>query len=161
MLERSDNMGKIIQLDDNLSNLIAAGEVVENMASVVKELVENSIDANSNNIKIDLLEAGLNEKVRRNEVTADYVLEKLVAIVEETEKGNPNAALRGLELLGKHLGLYKDRQEISGPDGGAIQTEQKTQEHAADFTRKLSRLAASAGTGEVVSFPVRRGEGDS
>ena len=61
MLERSDNMGKIIQLDDALSNLIAAGEVVENMASVVKELVENSVDAESKNIKIDLLESGLNE----------------------------------------------------------------------------------------------------
>lgn len=61
MLERSDNMGKIFQLDENLSNLIAAGEVVENMASVVKELVENSIDAESKNIKIDLLESGLNE----------------------------------------------------------------------------------------------------
>lgn len=54
-------MGKIVQLDNNLSNLIAAGEVVENMASVVKELVENSIDANSSNISIDLLDTGLNE----------------------------------------------------------------------------------------------------
>lgn len=54
-------MGKIIQLDDSLSNLIAAGEVVENMASVVKELVENSIDAESENITIDLLDTGLNE----------------------------------------------------------------------------------------------------
>ena len=54
-------MGKIIQLDDNLSNLIAAGEVVENMASVVKELVENAIDANAQTVRIDLLEAGLNE----------------------------------------------------------------------------------------------------
>lgn len=54
-------MGKIIQLSESLSNLIAAGEVVENMASVVKELVENSIDAKSENVKIELLEAGLNE----------------------------------------------------------------------------------------------------
>ena len=51
-------MSKIRVMDEILANKIAAGEVVEKCASVVKELVENSIDANSKEIKIELKEAG-------------------------------------------------------------------------------------------------------
>lgn len=54
-------MSKIHVMDEILANKIAAGEVVERCASVVKELVENSIDASSTEIKILLKDAGTKE----------------------------------------------------------------------------------------------------
>lgn len=51
---------KIKQLDDILANKIAAGEVIERPANVVKELVENSIDASSSKIDIIIEEGGMN-----------------------------------------------------------------------------------------------------
>lgn len=51
-------MNKIKILGENLANKIAAGEVVERITNVVKELVENSIDADAKNIKIELIDSG-------------------------------------------------------------------------------------------------------
>ncbi len=55
------NMSKIQVMSENLANKIAAGEVVERCSSIVKELVENSIDAHADNITINLIKGGLDK----------------------------------------------------------------------------------------------------
>ena len=65
-------MSKIKVMDELLANKIAAGEVVEKCVSIVKELVENSIDAKASEIKIELKEAGIREiKVTDNGIGMD------------------------------------------------------------------------------------------
>ena len=65
-------MAKIRVMDEILANKISAGEVVERIVSIVKELVENSIDAGSDEIKIELVESGLREiKITDNGIGMD------------------------------------------------------------------------------------------
>jgi len=74
-------------MDEILANKIAAGEVVERIVSIVKELVENSIDAKSDEIKIELVESGLREiKITDNGIGMDSLDAKNAFLRHATSK---------------------------------------------------------------------------
>ena len=94
-------MSKIRIMSENLANKIAAGEVVEKCASVLKELVENSIDAGSTNIKVILKNGGLNEiTVIDNGIGMDPDDAKLAFYRHATSKIYKDDDLYFIETLG-------------------------------------------------------------
>ena len=94
-------MSKIKVMDENLANKIAAGEVVEKTMNVVKELVENSIDAKSDEIKIELIDSGVKEvKVTDNGVGMDRDDAQLAFSRHATSKLKNLDDLFNIESLG-------------------------------------------------------------
>jgi len=94
-------MSKIKIMDELLANKIAAGEVVEKCASVVKELVENSIDAESTVIKVELIDSGIKEiKVTDNGIGMEREDAELAFFRHATSKIKDENDLFRINTLG-------------------------------------------------------------
>ena len=94
-------MSKIHVMDEILANKIAAGEVVEKCMNVVKELVENSIDAKSTEISIKLIDSGVKEiEVSDNGIGMDEEDAKMAFMRHATSKLKNLDDLFNIESLG-------------------------------------------------------------
>lgn len=61
------------------------------------------------------------ERSKATQITAEYVLNTIFETVESAKvDGDKQIVLKGAELLGKHLGIFVDRQRLENPDGSAI-----------------------------------------
>lgn len=96
------------------------------------------------------IEKRLDARSKKSEIKSEYLLNKLIQIIDDAEGAEKTAdRLRAIELAGKAIALWKERQEISGPDGEAIQHEQRVKESVVDFTSKIASLVKRA-DGNVV-----------
>jgi len=94
-------MSSITVMEEVLANKIAAGEVVEKVMNVVKELVENSIDAQSNEITIKLIDSGVKEiEVSDNGIGMDEEDAKMAFLRHATSKLKKLDDLFYIETLG-------------------------------------------------------------
>lgn len=73
-------------------------------------------------------------------VDPDYVLQRITAVIDK-EGTKDGDVLRGLELLARHLGMLRDKTEISGPDGGAIEMEQRVKQESAAVIDALKSMS--------------------
>src|SRR3989344_1540707 len=136
-------MSKIIQLSEDIINKIAAGEVIERPASVVKELVENSIDSGATSITVDVARAG-KEKIIITDNGSGMSFEdaKLALLRHATSKirtaddlfnirtlGFRGEALASIAAVSHFVLTTKERDTLSGYrivcSGGTVQSGQE------------------------------------
>lgn len=141
-------MATIIELPEVLANQIAAGEVIERPASVVKELVENAIDAGSSQISISIEEAGL-KKIEISDNGEGIALDQVALALRRhaTSKIKSQSDLFRIRTLG-----FRGEALPSIASVSRIQIETATE--AAVYGLVLEAAAGQVTREEVVSRPV-------
>jgi hypothetical protein len=97
------------------------------------------------------------KREQKSEVKAEYLIQKLLEIIAADDTEKTADRLRAVELAGKAIALWKDRQEVTGADGGAIEVQQEVKENVADFTSRISSLVKRRESDSAVVVPFRDG----
>ena len=137
-------MSKIHELSPELTNQIAAGEVIERPASVVKELCENSLDAGSSRIRIDFIDAGLKQitvqdngsGIAKDQLDLAFTRHATSKIATERDLFNISTlGFRGEALASiaavSHFELITSSDNLGGVRAIFVGSEKKLQEDAA------------------------------
>lgn len=99
-------------------------------------------------VYIDYITASKAAKIMS--VDADYIIQGIIDIIKK-ETGKDGDKLRGYELLARLKGLFIDKQEITGRDGGAIEVEQRRiAEDSSDFIHMLNAMKKREKKTEVI-----------
>jgi phage terminase small subunit len=85
-----------------------------------KTAQEQSSRLLSNVMVAEAVQKAMDKRSERTQIDADYVLSGIRDVVEATRQSQPMAALKGFELLGKHLELFTDKQKVSGDKDAPI-----------------------------------------
>lgn len=137
-------MSKIHELSPELTNQIAAGEVIERPASVVKELCENSLDAGSSRIRINFIDAGLKQitvqdngsGIAKNQLNLAFTRHATSKIATERDLFNISTlGFRGEALASiaavSHVEVITSSDNLGGVRAIFVGSEKKLQEDAA------------------------------
>ncbi len=142
-------MGEIVILPDDISAKIAAGEVIERPVSVVKELVENSVDANAKRIEVYIANGG--KKLIEVRDDGDGILKEDLSIVFERHSTSKIKSLKDLESI-KTLGF---RGEALRSIGEISRTTIISSKKGSDETNMVTCIGGEIG--EVEPYSILRG----
>lgn len=151
---------KMVSFIDHYMITMNAAEAVRLSGYKVSDVGRHAAELLQHPLIIAEIKQRMTKRSEKAEVKAEYLINKLIQIIDSDEIKTADQ-LRAIELAGKSIALWKERQEISGPDGEAIRHEQTIRENATDFASRISSLAKRAGTDGTNVVPLRSGDGSS